>query len=304
MSFDRNVPNQALSSPLGGSPFDRALALRDRALALMVKRTSGRLEQRCEAKIVFDQYAGVFPDAGDFTEGGGAQTENDCPLFPGMLFGDCFRFCEGSVSEGSPGPFCGWTFDLSQAGPYTGGEILFQPGRMLIHTTLDSEFPGCVKALPAPLIGPILNMTGQYKFSEYLTVPNLFTTYLFSLTNFDLSEALAVVLFGDGNAVIQFGPPHAIHTYLGLWTPEPGVEHSLHFTITPDGVPAIYLDGVVMPLTFFGDIDSILPELPVNIISFYGGSGVNGEAISVVRDVAFTRGVLPPATVFVCPEDE
>lgn len=241
--------------------------------------------------------------SGLWPSGGGAQPATPAPVAPAptcvtpLIFADCFAVCSGVMSEVSPGPLCGWTYDMSQGSP--GGTVTFAPGSMSFDTDDASDFPAARKPLPAPLV-TVNGLTGQYSFTEYPSVPNVATAYNLYMTNFDLSEVVVVGLLGDGSVFFQVGDPAAAPSYFGAWTPNNG-SHTIHFSIDALGVPAIWIDGVSIPLTFFGNIPSFAASEPANHIAFGFGSGDAAVVTAPLTNVFVTAGSLSPSTEFCCP---
>jgi len=213
------------------------------------------------------------------------------------IFADCFAVCAGTMSEVSPGPICGWTFDASQGS--IGGTVTFSPGSMSFDTAGATEFPASRKPIPAPLTSVNL-LTGQYSFVEYPTVPNPATTYNLYVTNFDLSEIILISLLGDGNVFLQVGDPAAAPSYVGTWTPNNGA-HEVHFSVDALGVLTLWIDGVLIPLIFIGNIFSFASLEPPNIVAFGLGSADAAPTTAPVTSVFVTAGNLGPEAEFCCP---
>lgn len=245
--------------------------------------------------------SGLWPSGGNAGQPASGPTPTPTPpssCVTPSLFADCFAMCLGTIDGVTPGPICGWTFSMP-FGPL-GGSITFTPGSMSFNTTAPGDFPGDNKSLSAPL--PTVNgITGQFSFTEYPTPPTVNTSYEIVITNQDLSEAVFVALFGDGTAAIQVGDPAASSNYTGTWTPTPGGTHDVHFSVSALGVPTLYIDGVVMALTFVGISPSFSSLLPANTVSFFLGSGDAAATTAPVQDVFVTDGILAPNTVFCCP---
>jgi hypothetical protein len=149
------------------------------------------------------------------------------------IFTDCFELCAGAITGAAPGPVCGWTF--SEAFGVLGGTITFIPGGMSFDTTNAAEFPGDTKPLPAPLAS-VNNLSGQFDFTEYATVPNPLTTYDLLINNQDLSETIVLGMFGDGSLLFQVGDPASASNYSGTWMPVAG-----HTRSTSMSAPEVFL---------------------------------------------------------------
>lgn len=215
---------------------------------------------------------------------------------PATIFSDCFSLCAGMISGAAPGPVCGWTF-IEPFGAL-GGFFTFTPGVMSMDTAGATEFPIAIKPLPATLAS-VLGISGQFDFTEYPTPPNAETTYQIFLLNSDLSELLSISFFGDGSAVVQAGAKDSVPTYLGAWTPS-GDAHRVHFSIPETGTPELWLDGVEIVLTFFGDV-ATFDGYPADSISYGGGAAVMTPASSPLRRIFLTAGESGPETNFCCP---
>lgn len=213
------------------------------------------------------------------------------------IFSDCFGSCVGVINGGAPGPVCGWTF-IEPFGAL-GGQFTFTPGQMALETFDADDFPIATKPIPAPPAG-ILGISGQFSFTEHQTPPNATTTYQLLVANFDLSQVLAVSLFGDGSVIVQAGDPNLIPTYLGTWTPNLGT-HTVHFAVDGAGVPTLFIDGVAIPLTFVADLGSFWTVYPAGAITYGGGAGDVAASTQIIHNIFVTAGATPPQTVFCCP---
>lgn len=213
------------------------------------------------------------------------------------IFADCLGSCTGVISGAAPGPVCGWTF-IEPFGAL-GGLFTFTPGVLSMDTAGATEFAIAAKPLPASL-SSVWGVSGQFAFTEYPTAPNAETTYQIFMNNSDISEVLSVSLFGDGSVVVQAGDVDSVPTYTGSWTPNGGA-HMVHFSIDSAGVPTLWLDGVAVPLTFYGNVGSWASSYPPNSISYGGGAAVAAPASSPLRNLFITQGETGPETVFCCP---
>lgn len=213
------------------------------------------------------------------------------------IFRDCFGACTGVVTDAAPGPVCGWTW--FQPFPEVGGSVVFAPGSMSFETTADDQFPGAIKPLQAPL-SSVKNVTCQFSFTEYATPPNFLTTYNLMITNQEKTEAISLGLFGDNSAIIQAGNIDVISNFVGTWTPTQG-PHVVHFSISAEGVPLLFIDQVLIPLVFSGTAGTFASELPPNTAGFFIGPGDPAPASSPVRNLFLTTGILGPETKFCCP---
>jgi hypothetical protein len=227
---------------------------------------------------------------------GGNRKKSSC--LSASIFADCFAGCIGAINGAAPGPVCGWNF-IEPFGSL-GGMFSFTPGIMSMDTAGDAQFPIAAKSLPASL-SSVFGISGQFDFTEYLTAPNANTTYQIFLNNSDISEVLSVSLFGDGSLVVQAGEVNSVPTYVGTWMPTPGAAHVVHFSIDGLGVPTLWLDGVAITLTFFGNVGSFATSYPANSISYGGGAGVAVPAASPLRRLFITAGATAPGTEFCCP---
>lgn len=201
------------------------------------------------------------------------------------------------INGAAPGPVCGWTF-IEPFGAL-GGAFTFTPGVMSMDTFDADDFPIATKPLPAPLAS-VFGISGQFYFTEYATPPNPTTTYQLVVNNDDLSQSLAVSLFGDGGVIVQVGDPNLIPTYLGSWVPNFG-PHLVHFSVDGAGVPTLWIDGVAIPLTFFAAIGSFWTLYPIAAVSYGGGSGDPTPGSSPLLNIFITAGEAGPQTVFCCP---
>lgn len=217
------------------------------------------------------------------------------------LFADCFLGCTGAINEFSPGPgpgpLCGWTFNTG-FGPLA-GSISFTSGAMSFDTKSATDFPGASKPIPVSMAG-VNGLTGQFTFTEYPTAPNPSTTYDLYANNVDSSQSISMGLFGDGTISFQVGPSASAPVYSGAWTPDNGT-HTVHFNVDNAGVPALFIDGVAVPLLFIGNAPSFASIFPANSVVLFIGSGDPAPTSSVVSDLFLTAGVLGPEAEFCCP---
>lgn len=170
---------------------------------------------------------------------------------------------------------------------------------MAVESFDADDFPIVTKPIPVPPAS-ISGISGQFAFTEHPTPPTANTTYQLLVSNSDMSEVLAIALFGDGGIIVQAGDPNNIPTYLGTWTPNLGT-HTVHFQVDGAGIPTLFIDGVATPLAFLADLGSFWVLYPAASISYGGGGADPGPSTAIVRDIFVTSGITPPQTVFCCP---
>jgi hypothetical protein len=217
--------------------------------------------------------------------------------YPAGIFSDCLKLCAGTIDHATPGPVCGWTFDESFG--VLGGSVTLAPGTMTFNTTATTDFPGVHKPIPSPLAN-ILNLSAEFEFTEFATPPTVNTTYSMFINNVDNLSTFLLTMFGDGSLFYQFGNPASSPTYLGTWTPNGG-SHKVFISITALGVPSLFIDGVNIPIPFFGNLATFGSFFPMNTAGFFIGSDSAVPASAVVRDLFVAPGVLPKDVVFCCP---
>lgn len=249
---------------------------------------------------------GLWPQGGSGSGSGSGSAPGSSPAptpppgptcTPASIFADCLSACAGVISGASPGPLCGWTFNEA-FGPL-GGTVTFSPGSMSFDTAGAADFPGDTKPIPAPLAS-VKGVSGKFEFTEYQTVPNAFTTYDLILNNQAMDDTIVLGLLGDGSLLFQTGDPASSSTYTGTWVPNNG-PHVVAFQTDALGVPSLWIDGVIIPLTFIGMGASFASLLPANSISFFLGSSDAAPGTAPVRNVFVAQGAFGPATDFCCP---
>lgn len=240
------------------------------------------------------------PASGLWPQGSNAFAPTPTPApscIAASIFSDCFKSCIGVINGGAPGPVCGWTF-IEPFGPL-GGLFTFTPGIMSMDTLDSDDFPIATKSLQSPLVS-VFGVSGKFSFTEYATPPTANTTYQLIVNNDDLSQSIAVSLFGDGGVIVQVGDPNLIPTYLGNWTPNFGA-HVVHFSVDGAGVPTLWIDGVAIVLTFLAALGSFWVLYPAAAVSYGGGSGDPTPGSSPLRNLFVTAGTTGPQAVFCCP---
>ena len=213
-----------------------------------------------------------------------------------LNFTDCFAQCEGVINKVSPGPVCGWTF--AQHFGDLDGQIVFSPGIMRFETQTPSDFPGALKT-PAVEIGSVYGTTTEYEFHEF---PGPFTanvTYSMTMINKSGTEGLLVELIGN-LVVLEVGGMDTAPLYTGVWKPNHGT-HKVFATVSKNGIPRFWIDGVEIELELFGDVVSIFPFFMPNTINLYLGSDDANPASAEVIKAVFTAGIYPSETIFCCP---
>lgn len=209
------------------------------------------------------------------------------------LFVDCFGSCSGNISNASPGPICGWTFN-SAFGP--GSSSIALNGSAVITSTSATDYAGMTKSLPDQLID-VDNLSGRFDFSEYSTTPNANTTYQLFINNHDLTKTVVVSFFGDGGAALQFGDISNAPLYLTTWTLTGGT-HEVHF-VTGDS-PALYIDGNQLTLGAPIVVPTFSGSLPANIVGLFGGSGAATTTTSTTTNIFITTENIGPDTILLC----
>lgn len=214
------------------------------------------------------------------------------------IFADCFADCNGTITSGSPGPVCGWTF--TEIFGAFGGTVVFTPGQASFVSADAIELPGATKQIPAPLV-TVNGISGQFDFTEYPTPPSPGTTYNIFVVNQALDQVAVFGLNGDGSVVVGVGDPTAFPTYVGTWTPTPLGAHRIHFSVDSLGVPSLFIDGVAVALTFVGLSVSAAGGLPPSSVALVIAGGDVTPTASPVRRVFLTAGNVGPNTIFCCP---
>lgn len=213
------------------------------------------------------------------------------------VFSDCFKDCSGSISSSSPGPICGWTFS-EVFGPLD-GTVTFSTGSMSLETSSPTSLPAAGKSLSTSLVS-VNNISGQYNFTEYPTTPGASTFYALAFNNFDISQVAVIALFGNGGVVFQLGDPNNASNYQGFWTPTQG-SHKVSFSIDASGVPTLYVDDVLIPLTFTGMGASIGSFSAGDTVEIFSGSGSPTPTSAVIKNIFIALGQNGPAIVYCCP---
>lgn len=213
-----------------------------------------------------------------------------------LNFSDCFAQCEGVINKVSPGPVCGWTF--AQAFGDLAGQISFSPGVMRFETVSPTDFPGALKT-PGVEVGSIYGTTSEFDFHEFPGPLTANVTYSMVVMNKDGSEGLLIELIGN-LVIVEFGGPATAPLYTGVWNPNHGF-HKFFVTISKNGVPRAWVDGVEIELELFGEVVSIFSFFNPNTINLYLGSEDTNPVSAEVTKAVFTAGIYPSETVFCCP---
>jgi len=208
-----------------------------------------------------------------YGRGGRAAAKPSCT--PANLFTECFRGCNNV-------PNCGWNIVIGTV-VFTGENVTLDPGSgaAVIYKTF---------------VGPQLNTTLQVRFRE-IDAPPL-PTFFYGMGALDAAGLAinAVQLVGDGTLhVLAAGVQ-----YSGVWTPQAGATHTVHFTVDGAGAPNLFIDGAQIALVLGGP-----PQIPApfgNAMAFsvinFGGPP---SSPAVLFDMFEATGVFPPGTSFCCP---
>jgi len=210
------------------------------------------------------------------------------------ILSECFPCTGGPIDGASPGPVCGWTFS-EVFGP-KGGNVTFTPGQMEMNATANNEVPAALKSVAIPTLNAI---TFQTTFTEFPGATGSgFSQYEFYLMTGGVSRVLALVMVDTGILTLTVGPSAGADTYSAPWTPNNGT-HTIHITVSAGGVPTLYIDGILVPLTFLGN-GALFTGLPANTVSAFFSSGPTFPQTAVISEIFITSGVLPPTTTFCC----
>lgn len=211
------------------------------------------------------------------------------------IFTDCFPCTGGPIDAVTPGPVCGWTFSNAFGGK--GGSVSFTPGVMHMDSAANNDVPAATKPISFPSVN---NITYQATFTEYpAPTGGGFSFYQFFLVGTGTAYGFDLRLVDNGTLFLSIGPSVGASIYSGSWTPNNGT-HEVHLTVSAGGVPTLYLDGVLIPLTFLliGGIN--FGTMPGDVAAIFMGSGNVFPDSASVSSVFVTSGVLPPTTEFCC----
>jgi hypothetical protein len=186
-----------------------------------------------------------------------------------------------------PDVVCGWHEEANA------GVVTFTPGQ----ASIDGPAMGIIriqKEIPNPVT--LFGITGQYHFKEFdsQTADDL---YDISIADLGSLNGLDLTLRGNGLVYFQVGPGAAAPFYDGLWTPNGGA-HTVHYNVSPAGIPTIWIDGVLIPMVFGGSQPNAAnaPDNSINLEFIRANSG----APALLTDYFLTLGILPPSTQFCC----
>lgn len=213
-------------------------------------------------------------------------------------FADCFGGAPGNITPGSPGPVQGWTWS-NAFGP-KGGRVTFTPGVMSLDNLALNNTPGATKSLLVPLAG-VLNLTVQFRFTEYPLPVGTQRTYDFIITDQALANFIDITLRDDGFVFISIGDVNNADNYFGTWTAVNGAAHKVDFSVDGANVPTLYIDDVLVPLTFSGGGGSIFGVFPANSVAVFSAPATATVASSKISNLFVTSGNLPGSTVYCCP---
>lgn len=142
-----------------------------------------------------------------------------------------------------------------------------------------------------PSILDALNATLQFKVSQFVD-PSIAQSYAFIVTDATGFGVFQVNLATDGTLFVVVGS----NQYNGIWTPNPGQDLLVHY-VTQGGVPHLFLDGVEVPLVFFG----INANFYFNDIVLIGAESPVPNSKATYDFVFSDAASLPPTTDFCCP---
>lgn len=145
-----------------------------------------------------------------------------------------------------------------------------------------------------------VSTTIQWRFRQVASVPpNGSISYQVAIDNAFSITLYFIALVGNGNLIVLVGGSQ----YAGAWTPgAAGSSHTVHFTADGAGLPSLWIDGVLTPLVL--QPPSFVIAYPAPSIGMLTILNAN---IPFPGKGAFdwffiTSGVLPPTTVFCCPD--
>ncbi len=211
------------------------------------------------------------------------------------IFTDCFPCTGGPINGGSPGPACGWTF--SQAFGPKGGSVSFTPGLMTMLTGAVNEVPAATKPIVLPAV---TNVTMRWNFNEYPAPTGFgFSFYEFYALTAGPTDGIKIRLVDDGSLQVSVGSLATAGFYTGSWVPNNG-SHEVHITVDGSGVPTLYIDGVLVALTFLGNFGIFTGSMPGSVVATFMSSGTVAPDSAGVTSVFLTAGILPPTTEFCC----
>jgi len=217
---------------------------------------------------------------------------------PADVFGDCFTGCAGVLTSPADPAVCGWTVvPGSVVGTPT---VSFDTDQMVFNAAGPGESIIVQKSLLIP--SPTADFSGQFRFTEFPAGggdPSVF--YAVFLTDAGPgSETMLIFLVADGSVFLSTGAGFGGIIYSGVWASVPGATHTVHWTIDAAKLPSLFVDLVAVPL-FPAFPGPFFVGLPADQMLVEAGN--NGALASAPFDFDFAAtGVLPPTTVFCCPE--
>jgi hypothetical protein len=213
------------------------------------------------------------------------------------LFTDCFPCTGGPITGASPGPVCGWTF--SEAFGPKGGQVTFTPGVMSLDALGGvSDTPAAFRPFPLSL-STILLMSVQFKLTEYPGSVGSGSEYQHYIFDSTFSNWILVYMNATGFVQVVSGPTAGADSYIGTWTPTGGT-HKIDYSIDMAGVMTLYIDDVLIPLTFAGGGFTPFGSFAANNVYFFSLKAPSAVSSSKIQDVFVTSGIQPPTTVYCC----
>lgn len=237
------------------------------------------------------------PGSGLWPTGGGSTPPPPPPPLPPIvadILADCFAACAGVISQGAPGPICGWTYFTSLSGPAS--TVTFSQGSMTFDCPTSNEAPAASKPIS---ISGVNDRTVHFTFHEFNDI-QASIAYMIIVTDLANTNALSINLESNGSVSVAAGLQANIPFYSGTWTPNGGF-HTVHLTVDASGLPRLWIDGAEITLTLIGSAPFAGYPADSVVANF---SDLNNDAIartSVLESLFITTGQILPTRTFRCP---
>lgn len=237
--------------------------------------------------------SGLWPSGGRSTPP--PPTPIPLPCLIADVLADCLAACAGSISQGTPGPVCGWTYFTSIFGPP--GTIVFSPGSMLFAAPTSNEAPAASKGI---VLASVNDLTMRFTFQEFSEAQGS-VQYTLVVTDAGNADGLAIFLGANNDVTVLLGPQGNISTYLGMWAPNRG-SHTVHMTVSPSGIPRLWIDGteVSMALNSTGTVMSGFPASSV-VVNFFDLNSDGIPRTAKLTSLFIASGQFPSTRTFCCP---
>lgn len=200
-------------------------------------------------------------------------------------FADCFTGLSGTAPQGT------WV-----GSPLGGSGVTTFDGSHLIQTVAGNSFAAIQSPLSAPPL--VSSYTLQFKAKDPLAGFNGYIVYLMGAdgknkVTFSVNPSVISIRTSNSDPAPQYTTPY---------TPMPGVNRQFHMTVDGAGVPSLWIDGILTPLTLSGTVAAFGGNTPNTLVIFTSGPGIGPPPNVMQFDEVFVDGAIRlVGTTFCCP---